>query len=295
MRIKQILNQHKLVLQGCRTKIKCRVKCKIISLKFSIMQNNHMNTSYYGQNYPVCHFSAGWQDLGCLSQSHAMHVQLTCRRRHKLILLTNCYIGLGCVARVALHFTTLRRASQVALVCENQTCELNIRTSLWKSPLKFPWQLVGQAKCWIQLTSVATSLYSTQHSSTFLRPISIVSTSIARLSLIMINFITIFIWVTIWIIFFLWNHVDNKRLDEWVTVDRLNVDKLQMPKKDKTPVKDGKSSRASTPERDLVRGNMTDVLPNKPNKVRRHPVGICKKHHYLLQMTLVVALSCTLI
>ena len=51
--------------------------------------------------------------------------------------------------------------------------------------------------------------------------------------------------------------IDNKRLDEWVTLNRLNIDRLQMPKKEKTPVKDGKcsSSRASTPERDMVRGH----------------------------------------
>ncbi|XP_077978373.1 histone acetyltransferase KAT5-like [Glandiceps talaboti] len=51
----------------------------------------------------------------------------------------------------------------------------------------------------------------------------------------------------------------NKRLDEWVTADRINVEKLQFPKKDKqTPVKEGKapSSRASTPEKEIPNGNV---------------------------------------
>ncbi|XP_067139602.1 histone acetyltransferase KAT5 isoform X3 [Centruroides vittatus] len=46
----------------------------------------------------------------------------------------------------------------------------------------------------------------------------------------------------------------NKRLDEWVTKDRLDLKKIQLPKKEtKTPVKDGKTeSRPSSPERELV-------------------------------------------
>ncbi|XP_041468305.1 histone acetyltransferase KAT5-like isoform X1 [Lytechinus variegatus] len=48
----------------------------------------------------------------------------------------------------------------------------------------------------------------------------------------------------------------NKRLDDWVTLDRLNLEKLQMPHKEaKTPQKEvltpNCSSRASTPEREL--------------------------------------------
>ncbi|XP_041864393.1 histone acetyltransferase KAT5-like isoform X2 [Melanotaenia boesemani] len=46
----------------------------------------------------------------------------------------------------------------------------------------------------------------------------------------------------------------NKRLDEWVTSDRLDMKKLQFPKKEaKTPTKNGLSgSRPSSPERDVV-------------------------------------------
>lgn len=49
----------------------------------------------------------------------------------------------------------------------------------------------------------------------------------------------------------------NKRLDEWVTPDRLDIKKLQFPKKEaKTPMKDGlPGSRPSSPERDVVRGS----------------------------------------
>uniref|UniRef100_A0A8C4X3I5 Histone acetyltransferase KAT5 n=1 Tax=Erpetoichthys calabaricus TaxID=27687 RepID=A0A8C4X3I5_ERPCA len=46
----------------------------------------------------------------------------------------------------------------------------------------------------------------------------------------------------------------NKRLDEWVTPDRLDLKKLQFPKKEaKTPTKNGlPTSRPSSPERDVV-------------------------------------------
>ncbi|XP_016417915.1 histone acetyltransferase KAT5-like [Sinocyclocheilus rhinocerous] len=45
----------------------------------------------------------------------------------------------------------------------------------------------------------------------------------------------------------------NKRLDEWVTPDRLDIKKLQFPKKEaKTPMKNGlPGSRPSSPERDV--------------------------------------------
>ena len=44
----------------------------------------------------------------------------------------------------------------------------------------------------------------------------------------------------------------NKRLDEWVSKDRLDLHRMQLPKKDiKTPLKNG--SRPSSPDRDLVR------------------------------------------
>ncbi|RXN29608.1 histone acetyltransferase KAT5-like isoform X2 [Labeo rohita] len=47
----------------------------------------------------------------------------------------------------------------------------------------------------------------------------------------------------------------NKRLDEWVTPDRLDIKKLQFPKKEaKTPMKNGlPGSRPSSPERDVKR------------------------------------------
>lgn len=46
----------------------------------------------------------------------------------------------------------------------------------------------------------------------------------------------------------------NKRLDEWVTGDRLDMKKLQFPKKEaKTPTKNGlPGSRPSSPEREVV-------------------------------------------
>lgn len=52
----------------------------------------------------------------------------------------------------------------------------------------------------------------------------------------------------------------NKRLDEWVTPDRLDMKKLQFPKKEaKTPTKNGlPGSRPSSPERDVVREEVLD-------------------------------------
>ncbi|XP_028565419.1 histone acetyltransferase KAT5 isoform X2 [Lacerta agilis] len=49
------------------------------------------------------------------------------------------------------------------------------------------------------------------------------------------------------------NHAVNKRLDEWVTHDRLDLKKIQFPKKEaKTPTKNGlPGSRPSSPERDV--------------------------------------------
>lgn len=51
---------------------------------------------------------------------------------------------------------------------------------------------------------------------------------------------------------------DNKRLDEWVTIDRLDLTKLQPPSKDqKTPLKELKKpssgSRAASPEREQLK------------------------------------------
>uniref|UniRef100_A0A6Q2YNG3 Histone acetyltransferase KAT5 n=1 Tax=Esox lucius TaxID=8010 RepID=A0A6Q2YNG3_ESOLU len=50
----------------------------------------------------------------------------------------------------------------------------------------------------------------------------------------------------------------NKRLDEWVTPDRLDMKKLQFPKKEaKTPTKNGlPGSRPSSPEREVVRAHL---------------------------------------
>lgn len=43
----------------------------------------------------------------------------------------------------------------------------------------------------------------------------------------------------------------NKRLDEWVTEDRLDLKKMQLPKKEaKTPLKNG--SRPCSPDRDVM-------------------------------------------
>lgn len=43
----------------------------------------------------------------------------------------------------------------------------------------------------------------------------------------------------------------NKRLDEWVTEDRLDLKKMQLPKKEvKTPLKNG--SRPCSPDRDVA-------------------------------------------
>uniref|UniRef100_A0A668AT20 Histone acetyltransferase KAT5 n=1 Tax=Myripristis murdjan TaxID=586833 RepID=A0A668AT20_9TELE len=51
----------------------------------------------------------------------------------------------------------------------------------------------------------------------------------------------------------------NKRLDEWVTPDRLDMKKLQFPKKEaKTPTKNGlPGSRPSSPEREVVSAHST--------------------------------------
>ncbi|XP_066514761.1 histone acetyltransferase KAT5-like [Hoplias malabaricus] len=53
----------------------------------------------------------------------------------------------------------------------------------------------------------------------------------------------------------------NKRLDEWVTPDRLDVKKLQFPKKEaKTPTKNGlPGSRPSSPERDVIQRKSVDL------------------------------------
>uniref|UniRef100_A0A8C9TUX6 Histone acetyltransferase KAT5 n=1 Tax=Scleropages formosus TaxID=113540 RepID=A0A8C9TUX6_SCLFO len=74
----------------------------------------------------------------------------------------------------------------------------------------------------------------------------------------------------------------NKRLDEWVTPDRLDLKKLQLPKKEaKTPTKNGlPGSRPSSPERDVVRagregesqmsnGTSRRLIPSQPGRKRK--------------------------
>ncbi|XP_029625635.1 histone acetyltransferase KAT5 [Salmo trutta] len=60
----------------------------------------------------------------------------------------------------------------------------------------------------------------------------------------------------------------NKRLDEWVTPERLDMKKLQFPKKEaKTPTKNGlPGSRPSSPEREVVRAAGTGAQhpPSRP-------------------------------
>lgn len=54
----------------------------------------------------------------------------------------------------------------------------------------------------------------------------------------------------------------NKRLDEWVTHDRLDLKRVQVPRKEaKTPTKNGlPGSRPGSPERDPVsRGHLGDI------------------------------------
>uniref|UniRef100_A0A8C1D3Y9 Histone acetyltransferase KAT5 n=1 Tax=Cyprinus carpio carpio TaxID=630221 RepID=A0A8C1D3Y9_CYPCA len=64
----------------------------------------------------------------------------------------------------------------------------------------------------------------------------------------------------------------NKRLDEWVTPDRLDIKKLQFPKKEaKTPMKDGlPGSRPSSPERDVVRESTLQPCCNGTTSIQRH-------------------------
>ncbi|KAJ8045277.1 1-phosphatidylinositol 4,5-bisphosphate phosphodiesterase beta-4 [Holothuria leucospilota] len=64
----------------------------------------------------------------------------------------------------------------------------------------------------------------------------------------------------------------NKRLDEWVTIDRLDLTKLQPPSKDaKTPLKELKKpssgSRAASPERDQVNGGVPKTKGGRKRKL----------------------------
>ncbi|KAM9332369.1 histone acetyltransferase KAT5 isoform 2-T2 [Pholidichthys leucotaenia] len=67
----------------------------------------------------------------------------------------------------------------------------------------------------------------------------------------------------------------NKRLDEWVTVDRLDMKKLQFPKKEaKTPTKNGlPGSRPSSPEREVVRTAIPNPEPRKSLDLNVQPTA----------------------
>lgn len=68
----------------------------------------------------------------------------------------------------------------------------------------------------------------------------------------------------------------NKRLDEWVTGDRLDMKKLQFPKKEaKTPTKNGlPGSRPSSPEREVVSVYLHTTLPG-PQTLTQHAQFFC--------------------
>ncbi|XP_018592945.1 histone acetyltransferase KAT5b isoform X1 [Scleropages formosus] len=66
----------------------------------------------------------------------------------------------------------------------------------------------------------------------------------------------------------------NKRLDEWVTPDRLDLKKLQLPKKEaKTPTKNGlPGSRPSSPERDVRKSlDLSLQTPTAPPRGKTVP------------------------
>ncbi|KAL7978251.1 hypothetical protein Chor_014790 [Crotalus horridus] len=66
----------------------------------------------------------------------------------------------------------------------------------------------------------------------------------------------------------------NKRLDEWVTHDRLDLKKIQFPKKEaKTPTKNGlPGSRPSSPERDVRK--TLDLQPATPSSGKTLPIPV---------------------
>lgn len=59
----------------------------------------------------------------------------------------------------------------------------------------------------------------------------------------------------------------NKRLDEWVTHERLDLKKIQFPKKEaKTPTKNGlPGSRPGSPEREVVSRSPASPLLTCPS------------------------------
>ncbi|XP_047462291.1 histone acetyltransferase KAT5 isoform X1 [Mugil cephalus] len=72
----------------------------------------------------------------------------------------------------------------------------------------------------------------------------------------------------------------NKRLDEWVTADRLDMKKLQFPKKEaKTPTKNGlPGSRPSSPEREVRKTLELNVQPpTAPSRGKTLPTPVQKR------------------
>ncbi|XP_030602431.1 histone acetyltransferase KAT5 isoform X2 [Archocentrus centrarchus] len=72
----------------------------------------------------------------------------------------------------------------------------------------------------------------------------------------------------------------NKRLDEWVTTDRLDMKKLQFPKKEaKTPTKNGlPGSRPSSPEREVRKSIELNLPPaTAPSRGKTLPTPVQKR------------------
>ncbi|XP_064600616.1 histone acetyltransferase KAT5-like isoform X2 [Liolophura sinensis] len=74
----------------------------------------------------------------------------------------------------------------------------------------------------------------------------------------------------------------NKRLDEWVSEDRMDIGRMELPRKDtKTPKKEGKAvngttSRSSSPDRELVNGSAQKqkaLVARKRKTVEEDPDG----------------------
>uniref|UniRef100_A0A3Q3WUA1 Histone acetyltransferase KAT5 n=1 Tax=Mola mola TaxID=94237 RepID=A0A3Q3WUA1_MOLML len=76
------------------------------------------------------------------------------------------------------------------------------------------------------------------------------------------------------------HYIDNKRLDEWVTADRLDMKKLQFPKKEaKTPTKNGlPGSRPSSPEREVRKSLDLNLPPAAaPSRGKTLPTPLQKR------------------
>ena len=65
-------------------------------------------------------------------------------------------------------------------------------------------------------------------------------------------------------------HADNKRLDEWVSEDRLDIERLQLPRKDSKVNSLSKSSRPASPDV----ATPTSTEPKKTNSL----IGRKRKH-----------------